>query len=136
MSQIENHKIIEILKKLVGLVLSGIEVGIMIENSEIEHVAQTIHDLLGWTKASEELPAAYKNLEICYDGFDALLTKHENKYCFGYYNSSGNFMREIETRNLLIENTVLAWRYHIPYPQEDIKVKVVSLPEITPPQEG
>ncbi len=103
---------------------------------DISKTAKAIKSLDRWVSVEEELPKTYANLEICYDGFDALLTKHENQYCFGFYNGSGNFMKEIKTRNLLIEQDVLAWRYHIPFPQEDIKVEVKTLDEFLHPPGG
>ena len=38
-------QVIEYLKKLVALTLSGVEVGVMVTNSEIEHIARAIADL-------------------------------------------------------------------------------------------
>ncbi len=86
-----------------------------------------------WISVEDELPAHYANIEICYDGTDALLTKHRNKYCHGYRNTLGFYKESDGCKAVLIKHKMLAWRPHIPFPQEDIKIEVMTLAEYLKP---
>ena len=109
--------------------------GVRVE--QLQSKATAIADIDPWTRVEDGLPKHYVNIEICYDGADALLTKHQNKYCHGYMNTLG-FYKEIDNcvKLVLIKQKVLAWRLHIPFAQENIKIEVKTIEEFLTPPKG